>query len=135
MTNTADNTTIPRPFDPQQVFDQVAVHIIAQGRRAQDYGSCRYRTEDGLKCAVGCLIPDELYDPHLEGASVMRDRVQDTLNKIWTKISPAQYCLLKALQNAHDMTLESSLEGWRKEMIRIADAYGLDSSIVHKPSV
>lgn len=32
-------------------------------------GKCMYRTSDGHKCAVGCLIPDEEYAPHMEGAT------------------------------------------------------------------
>ena len=29
---------------------------------------CRYRTFAGAKCAVGCLIPDEAYDPAAGGS-------------------------------------------------------------------
>jgi hypothetical protein len=28
---------------------------------------CRYRCEDGRRCAIGFLIPDEQYSPELEG--------------------------------------------------------------------
>lgn len=28
--------------------------------------SCLYRTQDGNKCAVGCLIPDSIYDKAIE---------------------------------------------------------------------
>jgi hypothetical protein len=30
-------------------------------------GHCMYRNPDGLKCAIGCLIPDEVYTPDMEG--------------------------------------------------------------------
>jgi hypothetical protein len=30
---------------------------------------CWYRSPDGKRCAVGIRIPDELYDPELEGTS------------------------------------------------------------------
>jgi hypothetical protein len=44
-------------------------HLATQKARAwsEDNGTCGYRTETGLMCAVGCLIPDELYDPEIEG--------------------------------------------------------------------
>jgi hypothetical protein len=29
-------------------------------------GRCEYRTAEGRGCAVGCLIPDGLYDPKME---------------------------------------------------------------------
>lgn len=33
----------------------------------KDGGGCEYRTDDNRKCAVGCLIPDNLYAPQIEG--------------------------------------------------------------------
>lgn len=30
---------------------------------------CKYRTDDGRKCAFGVLMPDELYDPSFETCS------------------------------------------------------------------
>lgn len=54
----------------QQVFDTVARHLLEQGCRATRHdkeGSiCLYRNDFGMKCAVGCLIPDELYASCLE---------------------------------------------------------------------
>ena len=50
-------------LDAQQIFDKVAAHLLAQGKRAavlakQDDGmmvdACVYRNQDGLMCAVGC---------------------------------------------------------------------------------
>ena len=48
----------------QEIFDTVVEHLRRQGHRAykEEYG-CLYRLENGDKCAVGCLIPDHLYDP------------------------------------------------------------------------
>ena len=54
----------------QQIFNKVAKHLLKQGRRARDGNGCAYRGENGTKCAVGCLIPDALYDDRLEGSSV-----------------------------------------------------------------
>lgn len=57
----------------QEVFDKVVKHLRAQGRKAVSdsmAATCRYRTEEGLKCAVGCLIPDNEYNPSFEGYSV-----------------------------------------------------------------
>lgn len=55
----------------QEMFDQAVGGLIKQGRRAHNkYGDCKYRTDDGLKCAFGMLIPDEIYNPKMEGWSV-----------------------------------------------------------------
>lgn len=42
----------------QEVFDKVAEHLLTQNAKATEGGFCRYKTKSGLKCAVGCLIPD-----------------------------------------------------------------------------
>ena len=39
-------------------------------RRAADNYSCRYRTSDGRKCAIGRHIPDELYNEKIEEHSI-----------------------------------------------------------------
>jgi hypothetical protein len=54
----------------QEIFDKVARHLLTQKKRATVSGHCRYRTPDGCKCAIGCLISDEDYDPEFEGERV-----------------------------------------------------------------
>lgn len=48
---------------PQEIFNKVWHHMIAQGKPARqkrlEAVGCRYLTDDGRKCAVGCLIPEE----------------------------------------------------------------------------
>lgn len=52
----------------QEAFDAIVLHLKKQGR-ATDYagGPCRYRTEDGRRCAIGFLIPDDFYRREMEG--------------------------------------------------------------------
>lgn len=51
------------------VFYRVIAHLRAQGVQAKnEIGSCRYLTPEGLKCAAGCLIPDDEYNPEFEGS-------------------------------------------------------------------
>lgn len=70
-------------LDRQKTFDTVVQHLRAQGQQAIVDGSCCYRTADGLKCAVGALIPDEAYTPDIEG---MIAREQE----IWSLIPGAE---------------------------------------------
>lgn len=51
----------------REVFDRVSNHMLTQNQRASHASSCMYRTPNGLKCAVGCLIPDEDYSDRFEG--------------------------------------------------------------------
>lgn len=51
----------------QEVFEFVSKHLFEQGVQAGDGVKCYYRGPNGTKCAVGCLIPDELYEPRMDG--------------------------------------------------------------------
>lgn len=54
----------------QQVFDAVVSHLRAQAKPCMDELSCVYRNDSGMKCAIGALIPDEVYGPALEGHNI-----------------------------------------------------------------
>lgn len=54
----------------QETFDIVVAHLRRQGQKSKlktGKIKCLYRGPRGLKCAAGCLIPDELYSPEMEG--------------------------------------------------------------------
>lgn len=56
----------------QQIFDQVATHLLTQEvKSATATGSCKYRY-NGLMCAAGCLMSDDEYKDSFEGASWVR---------------------------------------------------------------
>jgi hypothetical protein len=48
---------------------------LAQGLNAG--GACCYRGEDGLKCAVGALIPDDQYTPQMDGSYSLREVMEN----------------------------------------------------------
>lgn len=82
----------------QEVFNVVREHLLKQGVRSENAaGSFRYRGPNGLMCAVGVIIPDDLYHPEMEGR-VVKD--------IWHMFSLGYYPnvldLLEDLQNVHD---------------------------------
>jgi len=57
----------------QEIFDFVANHLLTQNEKCTTiFGHCKYRVEKDnkvLKCAAGCLIPDEDYNVNFEGAN------------------------------------------------------------------
>lgn len=63
-------------LDRQKAYDTIVAHLRRQGKIAALGVMCRYRTKDGLKCAVGVLIPDELYTGRIEGLSADHPRVR-----------------------------------------------------------
>jgi hypothetical protein len=95
---------------PQEIYDTVAKHLFAQGKRSgskrADGGfQCKYRGPDGTKCAVGVLMPDEFYDPVMEGSSICGLFDPDATAEggfplpAWMK---QNLKLLISLQDAHD---------------------------------
>jgi hypothetical protein len=125
---------------PQEIFDTVARHLFTQGERAgivmdDDPDnivagfSCRYRAPGGATCAVGKLIPDDAYDPGMEGNAV------DTICSAYGDVLPTwmldQQVLLDRLQIVHDTKEHwSSDKRMRWELSLVAVAFGLDDSVL-----
>jgi hypothetical protein len=55
---------------PQEIFDHVSRHLLKQGKAAMMDDHCCFRNPEGLRCAVGCLIPEDRYVPELENGSL-----------------------------------------------------------------
>lgn len=120
----------------QATFDKVAEHLIKQGRKAINSGAaCSYRTEDErgdvLKCAIGCLIPDDMYNREFEGHGIAR--LFENFRAIQDYLLAGVGCdLLQALQSAHDVatpeTGETMRDAFRLKLITVAEKFGLDSS-------
>ena len=60
---------------------------------------CKYRDDHGNKCAIGVLIPDELYDPAMENMSL--GEVVDRLPSVFDDVNMSMNFLLR-VQHAHD---------------------------------
>jgi hypothetical protein len=69
--------------------------ILAQGGPAMDGAACMYRAPNGRKCAAGQLIPDELYNPDIEGGSFY----QPIMDKEITKVMPHYEAILSLQDN------------------------------------
>jgi len=108
----------------QFIFDTVSKHLLIQNAISMDGDSCRYRSDSGLKCAIGILIKDEYYSPELEGNDIGDDIVNIAIIK---SLNIKQYSsvtenILFELQQIHDMYSTCS---WPKELKRIAEEFGL----------
>lgn len=113
----------------QEIFTRVAVHLLRQGRPSlMGDGACAYRGDDGLKCAVGVLIPDELCTPGFmefnNGSGVMSFDVQDALEKanVVDKYDFNSLLFLRTLQGIHDSTPP---EAWQRVLVLVANDHGL----------
>lgn len=84
----------------QEVFDFVVSSIVKQGRPSMDGTRCRYRNTEGLKCAAGMLIPDDVYHPSMEGMGILKlsSQFKDVIpNSIKYNMN-----LIVELQSCHD---------------------------------
>lgn len=105
---------------PKQAFFQTVTiaHMIVQGAKAESPVSrgCMYRVTSSpvnptLYCALGFWIPDDRYDPSLEGSSLVSVAVDQRFDKaLLPSLLEAvdDHSFLKALQSFHD-TLEREI--------------------------
>ena len=100
------NTNPPDMQSPQttlqEVYDFVVMHLLTQGSQSHDGINCCYRDTEGRTCAVGCLIPGEIYCKELEG----KDYQSISHFLEWDERFDG---LLTALQTIHD-----SPHAWRE---------------------
>lgn len=102
----------------QEVFYQVKDHLLRQKARSLGKDKlCKYRGENGLKCAAGCLIADEEYKPTFER------KTWGELSKSRTyKIGNCHAELINRLQHIHD---SGFLYDWEEELGQAAKEFGL----------
>lgn len=80
-------------------FDRYDAQLATNGDASS--GLCRYLTDDGNKCAVGCLIPEALYDEKLENSIINVDWLKNNpvIAGLFTNVD-LQF--LRAAQTLHD---------------------------------
>jgi hypothetical protein len=53
---------------PKEICEKVTAHLLTQRAGSKnENGSCRLRSAQGRKCAIGSSVSDQLYKPALEG--------------------------------------------------------------------
>lgn len=115
---------IKLPKKAQTVFNKVARHLLTQKKRCANSENCLYHSKNGLKCAAGCLIPDEQYDD-----------IKDKEGKSWIHlvfhklVSSSHMNLIESLQYIHD---DHPPEEWKDSLCRLATKFGLNTKILDK---
>lgn len=132
----------------QLIFDTVARHLLTQGTRAvTEYGrACRYRGPDNTKCAIGALIPDDIYSDHLEGGGVHAllcepinnfvpenipyiERFRTWFKNVYGKPNEFDMRFLSDLQTIHDSE-SFDIDEWPLAIAALAGKYGLNWRVV-----
>ena len=104
------------------VFNKVSEHLLTQNEQALDGNwECVYRSDTGLKCAVGCLIDDEFYSEDLEYSSLSSTGpVANALEKSGVVLTREILDLLQRLQKLHDY---KNPESWEEELKNLKLAF------------
>jgi hypothetical protein len=100
-----------------EIYDKVAEHLLNQGEKSLINGEvfqgasmkCGYRSPEGLKCAIGVLIPDWLYHEGLEHNGSDTPIVRSALKKAGVPGDDDTRSMLRFLQEMHDT---ESPEDW-----------------------
>jgi hypothetical protein len=102
---------------PQEVFNFIAGHMLTQGRRSVNkLGYPAYYGLDGLKCAVGSVIPADAYNHIFENRPFER-------TKWLAYCSQAHQVVLVQLQSIHD---KKEPETWGYHLGLYAQMYGFE---------
>ena len=110
----------------QQIFDTVTEHLLKQARQAKEsrnMGCALYYAGD-LRCAIGCLIPVDLYRKEMEAETVAG--LDDVSPGIWKQLRidyMDSYPILMALQSIHD---QLPVWLWPEELEQLAKEHGLE---------
>lgn len=88
----------------RQIFDKAKSHLLTQRAKAvNEDGECAYLTNNGLQCAVGCLIERREYRKEMEGLTFDElDQVRMAF-KNFDLGNREHYALLGRLQHIHDL--------------------------------
>ena len=102
----------------QRIFNKVVNHLLTQGKKSVDGDHCRYYSQNGNKCAVGCLIGKKYYKAEME------NRVVPDLVKHYKlpEYFVTHRLLLRDLQLVHDA---HNVDKWKEGLIELAKAYNL----------
>ena len=119
--------TLPQATE-QEVFDQIATHLLTQGEKCQDFDNdmnpvCVYRNSDGQSCAAGCLIGFGEYREELfegKGWITLMDK---------GVVPECHIDLISRLQNIHDNNL---VHEWYKHLKNVAAAHKLNTIALDK---
>lgn len=116
-------------MNKQEIFDKVKTHLLRQGKKSlgtvRSEGRVpRYKNDEGLTCAIGCLLDSDAYSEELEGRSVSEPMVEEALRK--SGVVPEHvddYTLLRELQKVHDI---SPPEWWERKLWDVAQNFDLE---------
>lgn len=119
----------------QEIYDKVCAHLAKQKAKAMKGNSCVYRAEDGKRCAVGCLIPYNVWKKEI-GYDRNSDSLKTLLFESRTihKMFGRNERILKSLQSVHDSSTGKAAT-LRESLIRVAKEFRIKPGAEQKIKV
>jgi hypothetical protein len=123
MTKTPKKVKIPK--SKQTLFNKVVRHLLTQKDQSTSGGNCCYRSPDGLKCAAGCLLPDDF-----DFERYNRDRWSSLVEQ--KLVSGLNYKLICDLQEIHD---SKRIVAWPSYLAALARTHKLKIPVILKKAL
>lgn len=112
----------------QELYTKVRNHLLTQNQKSlmvrngkvdPNEHVCAYRGLNGLRCAIGILIPQTNYQKVFEDKTISVPSIQAAIPSVdWS----TQECLLTSLQLVHD---EYEVGEWKLRLDRVARDFQL----------
>ena len=110
-------------MNKQEIFTEIVTHLLKQNAKAMDEEEhCMYRGSNGTMCAVGCLIPDELYNEKMEGDRIGEVLAENPKLQNFFDLDEEGEQLLRHCQSVHD---GYDPEDWKKLLEGLAKDFDL----------
>mgnify|MGYP003678713749 CR=1 FL=1 len=111
-----------------KIFYKVEKHLLKQNEQARDrVGSCQYRNDSDLSCAIGCLISDQMYRSHVniegKGVSSLPSDVLTPIIGVQFDKASRKLDLLRGLQHIHD---EYHPSAWPEELAKVKTDFNIN---------
>ena len=105
----------------REIFDTVNENLLRQNKKAQlENGDCKYLTDNGLRCAIGWLIPDGHPALHSSQAVPCLLAEHQDLWELWGIRDDGDSEFLEALQDVHDDYLPRY---WKAKLLLVEEEY------------
>lgn len=121
----------------QTIFNTVAKHLLTQNAKSLarsngTWGFCQYRSTDGMKCAIGVLIPDAEYSPLLENHTVLDPKVINAIRgaldlEAGQRLTEGDQDFLYRVQRLHDSVDTAE---WKDALRDLAALYKLSTTVL-----
>jgi hypothetical protein len=113
----------------QELFNINWQWFVVEGHaQSSGSGKCLYRGPNGTKCAIGCALPDELWDEAINSDAYSSLMTQEAIRDFFSDVDVE---VAVGLQAAHDTWSPDIGDGpfteyMEEELRRLAAAYSLE---------